>query len=124
MARPVFLGVPMSLNKLFVLVPLFLVGLVACTTKASAQEVVDRSAPIACAKTKECSGDALFAIAFPEGEAGCIAKTKEDAKKKYGDDLENGVSVCTEEEVDACLEKFKATACPADGSAPAVPCNC
>lgn len=97
--------------------------LVACADRPSAQEVVDKSTPVICEKVKECSGDLRFGAAYPGGVDECVTKTKAEASKKYGDDLEKS-SVCTDEELDKCLQDFKAVACPADGTAPPVPCDC
>ena len=96
--------------------------LAACTGRPTVQEVVDKSASPICEKTKECSS-AGFDLAYPGGVTECVTKTKEAATKKYGGDLDKS-SVCTDEELDKCLQDFKAAACPADSAAPKVPCDC
>ena len=97
--------------------------LAACTGRPSAQEVVDRSAPAICEKAKECSSELSFSTAYPGGVDECVTKTKSEATKKYGDDLEKS-SVCTDEELEKCLGDFKATACPSGSAPPDVPCDC
>src|SRR4051794_11810638 len=89
-----------------------LVALIGCSDKPSAQEVVDRSTPAICEKAKECSGDASFALAYSGGVDECVSKAKAEVTKKYGDDLEKS-SVCTDEELDKCIQDLKAAACPA-----------
>ena len=95
-------------------------GLAACTDHPSGEEVVDRSVPVICAKTQECSG-ALFELAYPGGLSACESSTKE--KVKASRDLD-GDSVCTDDELNKCLDQFKAAACKEDGSIPDVPCKC
>lgn len=109
-------------NFASVLAILTLACAAACSTNPSAQEVVDKSTPIICAKLKECQG-AAFTLAYPGDVDECVTKTKAAASSKYGGDLGKS-SVCTDDELDKCLNDFKAETCPADGSAPAVPCNC
>ena len=101
----------------------FLTLLAACTSNPTAEEVVDQSTPVICEKVKECSGELAFAAAYPGGVDDCVTRTKAEAKKKYGDKLD-GQSVCTDEEVERCLQDLRAAECPADGSPPAAPCNC
>lgn len=101
---------------------LTLVVLAACTGKTTAQAVVDRSSPVICEKTKQCTA-ALFAVAYPNGVDECVTKTKAEAQKKYGGDLSKS-SVCTDDELDSCLNTFKGEACPAGGGLPKVPCDC
>lgn len=98
-------------------------ALVACTSRPSAGEVVDQSTPVICAKSKECAGDTVFALAHPGGVDECVTKTKAEVKKQYGADLDKD-SVCTDDELDKCLTNFKAAACPAGSSLPKLPCNC
>ena len=112
-----------TLRSSFVAASLLVASLVACTGKPSAQEVVDRSTPVICEKAKECSGELAFSMAYPGGVDDCVTKTKADASKKYGDDLDRS-SVCTDEELEKCLQDLKAATCPADKSLPPVPCNC
>lgn len=87
------------------------------------EEVIDQSAPVICEKVKECSGELAFGLAYRGGVDDCVARTNAEAKKKYGDKLD-AQSVCTDEEVENCLDDLRKSECPADGSAPAVPCNC
>ena len=94
-----------------------------CTGRPSAEEVVDRSTPAICEKAKECSGELSFSSAYPGGVDECITKTKAEAKKKYGADLQKS-SVCTDEELDKCLQDLKAAECPAGKAMPDVPCDC
>lgn len=99
-------------------------GLVsACTTGPTAQDVVDESTPAICEKVKECSGEIAFSRAYPGGVEDCVTRTKAEVSKKYGDDLERR-SVCTDEQLDKCISDLRAATCPADGSAPAAPCDC
>ena len=101
----------------------FLALLAACSSKPTAEEVVNQSTPAICEKVKECSGEAAFAAAYPGGVDDCVTRTKAEAKKKYGDKLD-AESVCTDDEVERCLEDLRGAACGADGSPPPVPCNC
>lgn len=94
----------------------------ACSAHPSVQEVVDRSTPPICEKTKECAA-AAFTVAYPGGVDECVSKTKAAATKKYGNDLSKS-SVCTDDELDKCLSDFKAAACPPGAALPAIPCNC
>jgi hypothetical protein len=104
------------------IVGFFLLMLVAaCTSRPSVQEVLDQSTPPICEKSKECAG-AAFAVAYPGGVDECVSKTKAEASKKYGGDLDKS-SVCSDEELDKCLKDFKAAACPATGL-PKIPCDC
>jgi hypothetical protein len=95
----------------------------ACVGRPTAGEVVDQSAPVICEKSKECAGEGVFALAYPGGVDECVEKTKADASKKFGDDLDKS-SVCTDDELAKCLDDFKTAACPADGSTPKPPCDC
>ncbi|MBX3205270.1 MAG: hypothetical protein KF764_09380 [Labilithrix sp.] len=113
-----------SIPRSSVAVPFVLVAvLAACSGRPSVEEVVDRSSPVICEKAKECSGELTFSTAYPGGVDECVTKTKDASKKKYGDDL-NKSSVCTDEELDKCLQDLKAATCPADKSLPPVPCDC
>jgi hypothetical protein len=98
-------------------------ALIACITNPSAEEVVNRTTPAICAKTKECSGDAKFTAAFPGGVDDCVTKTKDEFKKKNGDKL-GATSVCTDDEVDKCIKDLQAAPCGAGGALPPVPCDC
>ncbi|MBX3259672.1 MAG: hypothetical protein KIS78_08365 [Labilithrix sp.] len=99
-------------------------GLVAaCSGRPSVEEVLDRSSPVICEKAKECAGELTFSTAYPGGVDECVTKTKDAGKQKYGSDLDKS-SVCTDEELDKCLEDLKAATCPADKSLPPVPCDC
>lgn len=100
-----------------------LCALVACVTNPSAEEVVNKTTPTICAKTKECSGDAKFTLAFPGGVDECVTKTKDEFRKKNADKLD-ATSVCTDDEVDKCMKDFSAAACGAGGALPPVPCGC
>ena len=116
-------GRPMRSAPISMFAALLTVLLVAaCTGHPSVEEVVDRSTPPICDKTKECAG-AAFTVAYPGGVDECVTKTKVEAKKKYGNDLSKNSS-CTDEELNKCLQDFKALACPAGGGRPKVPCDC
>ena len=112
----------LSLPRFMVAVS-FLTLLAACTSNPSAEEVVDQSTPVICEKVKECRGELAFSMAYPGGIDECVSRTKAEVQKKYGDDLEAS-SVCTDEELEKCISDLRAAPCPADGSAPPVPCNC
>lgn len=103
---------------------LALAGVLAagCSSNPSAQEVVDQSTPVICAKYQECLG-ATFQLTYPGGVDECTSKTRGAAEKKYGSDLDRS-STCTDDELTKCLDTFEATACGANGELPAVPCNC
>jgi hypothetical protein len=108
----------------FALSALLLVGaLAACTSDPTAEDVVNRATPVICEKTKECRGEALFSLAYPGGTDECVSKTKEQVSRKYGDDLDRR-STCTEEELEKCLDDFKAAKCGDSGELPPVPCDC
>lgn len=110
--------------SLFALASLAFGGVLAgCTLNPTVEDVVEESAPVICNKMKECSDDVVFSMAYPGGVDECVSKTKSEASKKYGGDLDKR-STCTDEELDKCLQDFKATACPKDGSLPKVPCDC
>ena len=70
----------------------------ACSPHPTAQEVVDKTAPVACEKAKSCNGDGKFNLAYPNGIDDCIKKVKTESEKKFGSDLSKS-SVCTDEEV-------------------------
>lgn len=111
-----------SPRSLLVALPSALLVLAACTGRPSAEEVVDRSSPVICDKAKECVS--TFALSFPGGTSECVTKVKAETTKKYGGDLDGKVSACTDEEVDACLQKLKTAACPGDDKLPQPPCDC
>lgn len=108
--------------------PLLLATLVAACGEdnPSAREVVDRTAPVACAKAEECNDAALFKIAYPNGVEDCLARVKRDSESKYGDLTRP--SVCTDEEVDQCLEALRSATCPVQKPTqivlPDIPCKC
>lgn len=104
---------------------LALISLLAfgCSSNPTAREVVDRSTPITCDKIKQCSGDAAFAAAFPNGTSECVEKTKAQVSQKFGGDLDKS-SVCDDAQLTKCLDDFKAAACKANGQPPDVPCDC
>lgn len=101
--------------------------LLACSPHPTAGEVVDRTAPVACEKAKQCNGDAKFELAYPGGATDCVNRVKSESEKKLGSDLSKS-SVCTDEEVDKCLEDLKNATCPEQKATelvlPAAPCNC
>lgn len=94
--------------------------------KPTAQEVVDRTAPVACAKAQECNDEAKFTAAYPNGVDDCLARVKRESAAKYGDLTRP--SVCTDEEVDQCLEALKSATCPEQKATklvlPDTPCRC
>jgi hypothetical protein len=94
----------------------------ACSVNPTAQEVVDRSTPPICEKAKECAA-ASFALTYAGGVDECVTKTKSEVAKKYGSDLEKS-SVCTDDELDACIKDLKASACPPGEALPQIPCKC
>jgi hypothetical protein len=76
---------------------------------------------VICDKAKECLP--TFDLSYPGGVSECVTKTKAEAAKKYGDDLDRR-STCTDAELDRCLEQLRAAACPGGGALPKAPCEC
>lgn len=97
-------------------------SLAACNSNPTGEEVIDRAAPGICTKIQECNA-AGFAATYPGGIDDCAARTKSEMSQKYGSDLDRH-SVCSDDEVDSCMKNLEAETCPADGSLPAVPCDC
>lgn len=101
-------------------------AVVACSTHPSAREVVDRTAPVACDKVKQCNGDDKFNQAYATMDD-CIAKVKSESEKKFGSDLDKA-SKCTDDEVTKCLDDLKNATCPPQQATqlvvPPAPCDC
>ena len=100
-----------------------LVLVTGCHPNPSGEEVVDKFAPAVCAKAQQCGG-AQFDVAYPGGIDDCTAHTKSTVAQQYGGDLSK-TSVCSDDEVDSCVNSLQNEACPTDGSVlPASPCDC
>lgn len=88
-------------------------------------EVVDRSTPVICEKAKQCAGDAKFSRTYGSVDD-CVAKTKAGVEAQRSD-LDKH-SVCSDTEVDKCLDDLRAAPCPAQPAGgvalPAAPCDC
>jgi hypothetical protein len=91
--------------------------LAACLVNPTVGEVVDDFGPPFCDRVKECN-PGTFELAYPGGQADCVNKAREALKKQKGNDVLEKRSVCTQEEVDICVEDVKKVECSTLSSPP------
>lgn len=94
-----------------------------CSTRPTVTEVIDTSAQPICAKIKECAGDEEYAKLWPDGVEQCVTVNSQRLKDAHKDQLDKA-SVCTDHELDLCLQNLKNATCPADYKDLRAPCDC